>query len=234
MKTAIIVDDIKLSRDLIKNLISYFEFPINIIAESSNGNEAKNLIIELNPDIVFMDIALPSCNGLVVIDFVKRHTNYSTSYIIISAYEYFNFAQQSIRLGVNDLLLKPISKQQFKDAVIKLLGDNFTENDLLNELLNYINKNFSQDITLEEIAKQFYTSSSSVSRLFKKHLNLTFTQYLNKERLKYAKQLLIDSTMSINEIASMAGYQNKNYFYKIFKEYYKITPGEFRKQKKWY
>lgn len=234
MKTAIIVDDIKLSRDLIKNLIAYFEFPINVIAESSNGNDAKNVIIKMNPDIVFMDIALPNCSGLEVIDFVKAHSEYSTAYIIISAYGYFNFAQQSIRLGVSDLLLKPISKQQFKNAVTKLIGDNFTENNLLNELLYYVNHNFSQDITLEETAKLFYTSSSNVSRLFKKYLNVTFTQYLNKERLKYAKQLLVESAMPINEIAAEAGYQNKNYFYKVFKDFYQITPGEYRKSKKWY
>lgn len=72
MKTAIIIDDNYATIVLVKNLISYYSFPIEVISEISNGKNAFSAILEKQPDIVFMDISLPDISGLEVIDMLRE------------------------------------------------------------------------------------------------------------------------------------------------------------------
>lgn len=67
-------------------------------------------------------------------------------------------------------------------------------------------------------------------RVFKKHLNMTPTQYLNDLRLNYAANLLIHTDQPIIDIAFMSGFQSLSYFYHLFQEKYKISPSKFRKK----
>jgi len=68
-----------------------------------------------------------------------------------------------------------------------------------------------------------------ISKLVKKHTNMTFKELLQEKRLNKAKQLLNETDISIVEIISLVGYENLTYFYKIFKEKYGYTPKDFRK-----
>ena len=70
-----------------------------------------------------------------------------------------------------------------------------------------------------------------ISKLVKKHTNMTFKELLQEKRLNKAKQLLNETDISIVEIISLVGYENLTYFYKIFKEKYGYTPKDFRKHK---
>ena len=102
MKTAIIIDDNYATIVLVKNLISYYSFPIEVISEISNGKNAFSAILEKQPDIVFMDISLPDISGLEVIDMLREQRNIDKkiNYIIITAYGYFEYAQKIGRAHV--------------------------------------------------------------------------------------------------------------------------------------
>jgi len=80
MKTAIIIDDNYATIVLVKNLISYYSFPIEVISEISNGKNAFSAILEKQPDIVFMDISLPDISGLEVIDMLREQRNIDKHY----------------------------------------------------------------------------------------------------------------------------------------------------------
>lgn len=191
MKTAIIIDDNYATIVLVKNLISYYSFPIEVISEISNGKNAFSAILEKQPDIVFMDISLPDISGLEVIDMLREQRNIDKkiNYIIITAYGYFEYAQKSLRLGVNDILLKPIDKEQFYDAVSHALGDYYTDSELLNEIIGFLENNYRCRISLKELSERFNVNDSYISRLFKHHLDTTYSKFLNSLRLNNSLEL---------------------------------------------
>lgn len=84
-------------------------------------------------------------------------------------------------------------------------------------VLEYIDRNFQQDITLEEAAGQVSWNAAYLSQMFRKEMNMTFKQYVNQLRIEKAKTLLADGRLSVEQIAEQIGYSNANYFYKVFK-----------------
>lgn len=100
----------------------------------------------------------------------------------------------------------------------------------IKDVLNYINQNFSKDLTLDELSKQVDMSKFYLCRLFKDSLRMSPVEYINKVRIEKATELLINTDMSISEIALECGFNNISYFIKVFKRYMNITPLKFRKQ----
>ncbi len=224
MKTAIIVDDEELSHDIIKYLIDKFNLPIRIAGQATSGDEAIVLIHSLRPDIVFLDIEMPKYNGIEVMEKIKASYTGTIKFIVITAYSYFEYAQSALRLGAKDILLKPIEPKQFIETMERVMGYKYTDNSTLNEILEYINDNYGKPIELEECARLFHISPNYISRMFKKHTNVSFITYINELRIKRALELLKDTDLPIKEIAHKVGYNNLNYFYKNFKICTGTTP----------
>lgn len=97
---------------------------------------------------------------------------------------------------------------------------------------NYIEMNFAEDISMEEIARKIHVHPSHLMRAFKKEKGLTISTFRNLRRMKEAKELILNSNLSMTEIAIMVGFSNPQYFSKFFKEVEGITPVEFKKLKK--
>ena len=228
MRRAVIVDDEELSIDLIKYLIKRYEFPIEIVGQASSGDEALEVINSVKPDIVFLDIRMPVLNGLEVMEKIKAIQNSAISFIVITAYGYFEYAQASLRLGAKDILLKPIEPELFFETVERVLGYKRSENTIFNNILEYINNNYYEEIELKDCAEKYHTSSSYIARMFKKYCNSSFITYLNDVRIKKALELLKDTDLSIKEVSFKVGYNNLNYFYKIFKKNTGVTPNMFK------
>lgn len=94
----------------------------------------------------------------------------------------------------------------------------------------YINEHFQEPITLNQLANILSFTPNYLGMLFKKHMNCTFHEYLNRLRLKYACNLLSSSNMSIREIALSSGYSSVEYFTSSFKKTMMMTPNQFRKE----
>lgn len=95
--------------------------------------------------------------------------------------------------------------------------------------VKYLDENFSNKITIQELCKKSNLSESQLCRLFKKHLNMRPMEYLLKVRLNVAKQLLIETDLSILDIADSVGYDNPTYFTMLFKKQFGVPPTDFRK-----
>ncbi len=93
----------------------------------------------------------------------------------------------------------------------------------------YIQHNYTKPITLASIAQEFGLSKQYIIRIFKKHLGMTVTKYINNMRLEHSLELLKNSSMNINEIAEFLGFNSAYYFCRIFKATYFITPTEYIK-----
>lgn len=109
---------------------------------------------------------------------------------------------------------KPDTKEQLSDQI--------------SEILNYIDKNFSKQISLDDIARDFYISPYYLARQFKAETGYTVNQYIQQRRLGMAEQRLAFEETPIKEIACECGYSNLKYFYSVFKNKTGHTPNEFR------
>lgn len=118
MKVVIADDEIRICK-LIEKLIDWDGLGIKIIGQVSNGIDAFNIIISEKPDIVITDIRMPGLDGLELIKKV-READIKTSFIIISGYKQFEYAQNAVRYGVEDYLLKPINRDELYNIIVKL------------------------------------------------------------------------------------------------------------------
>lgn len=101
----------------------------------------------------------------------------------------------------------------------------------MQQIKNYISLRYSQPIRLEEVAERFYLHPVYLSMVFKESTGETFQDYLKRLRMERAKQLLSDTKYRVDRIASMIGYENTKYFYKVFKKESGYTPAEYRRQR---
>lgn len=103
-------------------------------------------------------------------------------------------------------------------------------NNLIDRAIKFIKENYHRDISLEDVAHHVYLSPCYFSRLFKQVQGENFIDYLTRVRLEVAKELLLRTDLSINEIAARVGYKDYRYFGQVFKKMEGITPTIFRKK----
>ena len=97
-----------------------------------------------------------------------------------------------------------------------------------NDLLDYIDKHYAEELNLEEIADSSGFSKYHFSRLFKQYTGFTFCDYLCYRRIKAAELLLSRQDLSITEVALQSGFSSISTFNRIFKQQKKCTPSEYR------
>lgn len=103
------------------------------------------------------------------------------------------------------------------------------ENELLNEIIIYINENIFTALTIEEICQQFSISRSSLQTLFKNNLNIAPKQYISDLKLNKSKVLIKESVYTISEISNKLGFASIHYFSRKFKQQFGITPTDYAK-----
>ena len=106
------------------------------------------------------------------------------------------------------------------------------DNPAIKKVCDYINSNLSKDISLEQMAEYANVSSFYLSRLFKEEKGITFINFLTDRRLEKSRELLNDTSLSIKEITAAIGYNDQNYFSRLFKSKYGLSPTEYRSEKK--
>lgn len=97
-------------------------------------------------------------------------------------------------------------------------------------LTEYIEKNCTDTLTLDKLAEKCFYNPSYFSRAFKEYRGMTITDFIHKNRIKKACEMLLHTDKSIDIICSETGYSNKNVFYKKFLKFTGIMPAEYRKK----
>jgi two-component system response regulator YesN len=101
---------------------------------------------------------------------------------------------------------------------------------IVKETLDYIKNNYFSGLSLKLIAYNNHVNASYLGQIFKKEVGQTFVDYVNKFRIKKAKELLANTHMKVNEIAIKVGFTDPHYFLKIFKKYTHLRPSEIKNQ----
>lgn len=116
-----------------------------------------------------------------------------------------------------------------KDLLMDVLSGKVHDYDYIEFVKEHIKENFQKPIQLSEIALALHVSLPYLSSKFKEKMGCTFTEYLLRYRMNKAAELLIESRLSIVEIASLVGYQDYAQFSKMFKKIKGSSPKNFRK-----
>ena len=93
---------------------------------------------------------------------------------------------------------------------------------------NYINKNYTRRIRLEDLAAELFLCPKQVSRIIRKEYGCSLSDLVNRHRLSVARMLITNTNLDISDIASMVGYEYENYFFTLFKQKYGISPLKYR------
>lgn len=142
--------------------------------------------------------------------------------------------------SVADMVEKCTDKDVCMDFLMDICDNmvkkvyNYNDSHILSKLkkaIEYIEHNFSLPITRNDVADCINVSPNYVSALFKKELNMTLVEFINKTRIEHAKEMLLKTDKKLYEIAVENGFSDVYYFSKIFKSYSGKSPGEWRKQR---
>ena len=101
-----IIDDEPIIRKGLRNIIDWKQYDCEICAEAADGVEGAELIRSLRPDIIFTDIKMPEVDGLSMIKEIRENIS-DCKIIILTGYRDFDYAQEAIKLGAFDFILKP-------------------------------------------------------------------------------------------------------------------------------
>ncbi|PFA69531.1 DNA-binding response regulator [Bacillus sp. AFS015802] len=102
------------------------------------------------------------------------------------------------------------------------------EKNNMQQIEEYLQQHYQEDINLQDIADRFYLSREYISRKFKQDHGSTITDYVTNIRMEKAKKLLENPYLKIYEVAYGVGYGNEKYFSKVFKKHAGVTPNEYR------
>lgn len=139
MITLLIADDSKIIRRGLEKSVEWKKYGIDNVITAENGDEALKLIQTVKVDIMITDIRMPKTDGIAVCEYCHNH-KIPVKIVILSGYDDFAYAQQAIRFGVRNYLLKPMRIEDVSATVQKLAEEVSSESDKTNQsFLVYLN-----------------------------------------------------------------------------------------------
>lgn len=112
------------------------------------------------------------------------------------------------------------------------LKDTYKQDTAISKVLSFIEENYHMDINIDILCNYVNYSRSYLSRLFKKEVNMTIPEYANTIRIQHARILLIETSMSMREVASSVGFSDPYYFSNVFKSFTGYSPSAYRAEHK--
>ncbi len=238
MYRVMIIDDEMSARKLLQASIDWNSLDMELVGEAASGIEAINIIDELRPDIVFVDIYMPFMNG---IEFTKVATERYKDLVIIvlTGFDDFEYARQCVRLPVVEYMLKPIVREEVTEVLTKVKekldkhntrtqenGQDITPSDI-EQIMQYLRVNFTDSsINLTSVAQNFGFNPSYLSRKFKQETGKSFVEFLINCRMERAI-VLAGTNMKMFCTANAVGIPDPNYFGRCFKKYVGISYSEY-------
>ena len=142
----------------------------------------------------------------------------------------FDNAFATLSAQTDTKLIKEFAQKFLLECTAAVAGvKKAEENPIIKKVCAYVDQNLSAEISLESASEYAGVSSFYLSKLFKEEKGETFVNYISDKRLEKSCQLLAQTELSIKEITASVGYNDQNYYSRIFKSKYGISPKEYRK-----
>lgn len=169
------------------------------------------------------------------------------NYWQLDEYDYFFYNNEELAATMNKLIQVCLSTSITKDLIADLTlqelliyliqsqtvnsidsGRVFETNTVLAHVVTYIRENLSTKISMESLTDAACMSQASFYRFFRRELGMSPIEFITRERVRYAKMLLKDVRLQISQVCYEAGFQDSNYFVRVFKKLEGITPSQYR------
>lgn len=238
----LVEDEPLLSQSLAKH-IENLDDSFHVVCQATDGRSALEALKDNDVQLVFTDIRMPVMDGLTLTK--KMQEKYPQIItIILSGFADFHYAQDALRSGVFDYLLKPINdealenvlgkvrrelqKQYTLESDITASGKNSQE--IVDFVVSYIQEHYMEDIDFSAISSQLGFSSAYLTKLFNKHAGDTPLKRLTEIRISEAKRLLSETSLPIREVGEKVGYPDQFHFSKTFRKITGVNPTAYRKE----
>lgn len=225
---------------------------ISEVYEASNGSQALEIFKKELPHLVLVDINMPKMNGLEFAALAKE-VKPDAKIAVITGYDYFDYAVQALKTGIDDYILKPVSRKDIYELLQKLvdkLGKDKVASEIKDvvrdmkeqsgadgqesyqsQLHSIVEENIANHrFSLSMLAEEMGLSIGYLSGLFKKLFGQSFKDYLLGRRLEKAKILLLSTPMKNYEISEVIGFEDPNYFSTCFKKRYGVSPSKYKEK----
>lgn len=252
MYKLLIVDDEPLVRRGITTLVDLKVLGIEMVYEAANGQEGLALYREHRPELALIDVNMPRMNGLDLAAEMKA-MDPDVRIAVLTGYDYFDYAVTALKIGVEDYILKPVTRRDVSEVLAKLIakleaGRQHQEVDrVLQSILKGAGSEIEAPVTeaiqaiidrelrnssfsLVSLAGQMGFSAGHFSGLFKRLYGQPFQDYVLSRRLEQAKLLLLTTELKNYEIAEAVGFEDVNYFSTRFRKRFGLSPRQYKEK----
>lgn len=235
----LIADDEDMIRNGIAKYIQLHTDRYEVIYTARNGQEALELILRYKPDLMLLDVQMPLKDGIEVMQDARRAEALPVT-IILSGYDEFRYAQQAVRYGARDYLLKPTRSSDILKKINDIADEEFGaempqaevregKNQSIELAKDYMEEHYFEPLTLNMVADKVGITPAYLSSLFSQHMGITLIDYLNEVRIDHACIYLKQNYFKTYEIAYKVGYRDEKYFSKVFRKVKGMSPSEYKK-----
>ena len=238
----IVADDERLIANNIARRIEESNGAFHVVFRAGTGLEALKQAGELLPDVVFSDIKMPEMDGIELISRLReKHPDILC--VIVSGYSDFEYMKAAIRNSAVDYLLKPVNPEELKQLLQRLEATLLAreqqvaprkESDaasLAESVRIYLQENYAEQVDFSSLADSLAVSAPYLSKVFHEQTGSSPSRYLTDLRMRQAKKYLVDTGLTIREIAARVGYPDPFHFSRSFKNAVGISPAQYREER---
>jgi two-component system response regulator YesN len=211
MQKILIVDDESIFREYLRSALDWEAYGFELCAEAKNGIEALEQVQLHQPDIALVDITMPFMDGLTLTEQLKEHYP-ATSVVLITGHNEFDYARKALKLGVEDYILKPFSKDELILTLLKLQKEHEKAREERSTLKenqqmmkeSYLNHLLSSDYhhspeetmqKLQQLGESFTSSLFVVACIEIDHMDVKWNQVSERLLWKYAVTNILNEAL---------------------------------------
>ena len=246
----IIEDDDEIRRYICDELSSDFR-----ISECTNGREGLETILKEKPDLVISDIMMPEMDGITLCRKMKQNVNINyIPIVLLTAKSKTEDRIEGLEIGADAYIVKPFNTEYLRTTISnlianrerlrgKLVGDQQIEENivkiemkssdeiLMGKVMKTINDHLADPaLNVEMLASNVGMSRVHMHRKLKELTHQSARDFIRSIRLKQAAHLLSEKKLSVSEIAYATGFSNLSHFSNTFRDFYGISPSEYKEQ----
>lgn len=238
-----LVEDEEMLRQSLARHIEELNIGYKVVSQMPDGQSALDALKNLDIHMIITDIRMPVMDGLVLAK--KIHAQYPHILtIVLTGYADFQYAQEALRQGVFDYLLKPVTADVLEEvlgkAALQLQKYFQLEDDssmagkdaeqIVEYTVLYMREHYMDEIDFSKLSAKMGFSSAYLTKLFNKFIGDTPLKYLTDIRIHEAKHLLLNTSLPIREIGEKVGYPDQFHFSKTFRRLTGQNPTAYRKE----
>ncbi len=230
----LVVDDDPYILDLHTRLIQSL-LPSSVIHKASNGRKALEVLNSIQPDLVLLDLMMPELDGFGVLEHMRASATMRDIPVVVLTAKALNEADLTrLNQGVVAVLDKGVftieeTLVHLTAALNRTVKSSNSAQRLVRRAIVYIQAHYTETLSREQIAKYLAVSENYLTNCFQKELGISPLTFINRYRVKQARNLLEVGDQTITEVAMAVGFSDLTYFSRVFQREVGVSPSAFRR-----